>query len=59
VDTAAKIYAGDIAGGLIEQNVAIELRQIDEWLGCGVPSPWSLQRADAAGEQRRSGELHK
>ena len=32
-DTGAEIYAGYVAGGFVEQHVAIEVRQIAEGLG--------------------------
>ena len=54
---AAEIYTGEVAGGLIEQHLAVKRRQIPEGLGYRVPDPWCAQRADAAGERGRSGEL--
>ena len=38
-DTGAEIYAGYVAGGFVEQHLAIEVRQIAEGLGFRVPSP--------------------
>ena len=35
-DTGAEIYAGCVAGGFVEQHVAIEVRQIAEGLGFRV-----------------------
>ena len=53
-----KIHTGEVAGGLSRTAPRpVERRQIAEGLGYRVPDPWCAQRADAAGERGRSGEL--